>query len=50
MHEVAPAGFDHRFPGHRLDKVSQKPLTAIGPFHQVGCDGHEKIAQLPIWP
>ena len=48
MHEVAPAGFDHRFPGRRLDKIPRIPLTAIGPFHQIGCDGHEKIARLAL--
>ena len=42
MHEHAPDGFDTRFPGKKVALV-RRPLTAIGPFHEVSSDGHEKL-------
>lgn len=44
MHEHYPAGFDQRFPGSVRPKIPRGTLTAIGPFHEVAADGHEKIA------
>jgi hypothetical protein len=45
MHEHASEGFDIRFPGRRRELLTRRPLTAIGPFHEVSSDGHEKLAQ-----
>ena len=42
MHEHAPDGFDIRFPGKKVALI-RRPLTAIGPFHEVSSDGHEKL-------
>jgi hypothetical protein len=43
MHEHVPAGFDLRFPGRKA-ALTRQPLSAIGPFHEVSSDGHEKLA------
>ncbi|KAF7440091.1 hypothetical protein PC9H_000434 [Pleurotus ostreatus] len=45
MHEYYPEGFDVRFPGKVRPKIPRGTLTAIGPYHEVSADGHEKIAQ-----
>lgn len=36
-------GFNKRFPGKKGSRVPRVGLTAIGPFHEVSADGHEKI-------
>lgn len=42
MREVAPEGFDRRFPG-RMKQISRQPLTSVGPFREISADGHEKL-------
>ena len=44
MHDHFPKGFDQRFPGNKTKLMVRCPLTAIGPFHEICCDGHEKLA------
>ncbi|KAJ6507923.1 hypothetical protein C8R47DRAFT_62272 [Mycena vitilis] len=43
MHEFFPHGAELRYPGHKKSKIFRRPLTAIGPFHEVSSDGHEKL-------
>ncbi|KAJ7082792.1 hypothetical protein C8R44DRAFT_894703 [Mycena epipterygia] len=45
MLEHFPLGFDHRFPGKRKAPVPRTPLNSNGPFHEISCDGHEKIGK-----
>ncbi|KAJ7512411.1 hypothetical protein B0H11DRAFT_1698749 [Mycena galericulata] len=44
MHRFQPLGAEHRFPGNKK-KVFRQPLSALGPFHEVSSDGHEKLGQ-----
>lgn len=44
MHQFQPLGAEHRFPGNKK-KVFRQPLSALGPFHEVSSDGHEKLGQ-----
>ncbi|KAJ7668107.1 hypothetical protein B0H17DRAFT_1142574 [Mycena rosella] len=44
MHQLQPLGAEHRFPGNKK-KVFRQPLSALGPFHEVSSDGHEKLGQ-----
>ncbi|KAJ7156233.1 hypothetical protein C8R46DRAFT_429357 [Mycena filopes] len=43
MHEWYPEGPELRYPGHKKTKISRRPLSALGPFHEVSSDGHEKL-------
>ncbi|KAL0952299.1 hypothetical protein HGRIS_006588 [Hohenbuehelia grisea] len=43
MHEEFPEGFERRFPGKVKPTIPRGTLTALGPFHEVSADGHEKI-------
>jgi hypothetical protein len=43
MHEWFPEGPEIRFPGHNKTKILRRPLSALGPFHEVSSDGHEKL-------
>ncbi|KAH6880209.1 hypothetical protein BKA70DRAFT_1126820 [Coprinopsis sp. MPI-PUGE-AT-0042] len=43
MHLIAPEGFDKRFPGRNKKVLERVPLVAIGPFHEISGDGHEKL-------
>jgi hypothetical protein len=45
MMEHFPTGFDKRFPGKQQQPITRHPLTAIGPFHEISSDGHEKLSQ-----
>lgn len=45
MHEHHPDGFNHRFPGNKKSKTIRVSLSAIGPFHEVSADGHEKLSK-----
>ncbi|KAJ7123737.1 hypothetical protein C8R44DRAFT_840569 [Mycena epipterygia] len=45
MHQFQPLGAEHRFPGNNKKKVFRRPLSALGPFHEVSSDGHEKLGQ-----
>ncbi len=42
MHEECDEGFTNRMPGSR-NQITRKPLTALGPNHQISADGHEKL-------
>ncbi|KAJ7905018.1 hypothetical protein B0H13DRAFT_2233816 [Mycena leptocephala] len=44
MHEWNPLGAEHLYPGHKKHKIYRHPLSALGPFHEVSSDGHEKIS------
>ncbi|KAL0952590.1 hypothetical protein HGRIS_006845 [Hohenbuehelia grisea] len=44
MHDEYPLGFDQRFPGRTKPTIPRGTLTALGPFHEVSADGHEKIS------
>ncbi len=48
MHFYFPDGFDKRFPGNKKTQVTRQALTAIGPFHEVSGDGHEKLSSLAL--
>ncbi|KAJ7895785.1 hypothetical protein B0H13DRAFT_2234542 [Mycena leptocephala] len=43
MHEWNPLGAERRYPGYKKHKIYRHPLSALGPFHEVSSDGHEKI-------
>ncbi|KAJ7021265.1 hypothetical protein C8F04DRAFT_1314842 [Mycena alexandri] len=43
MHEFNPLGAERRYPGYKKNRVYRHPLSALGPFHEVSSDGHEKI-------
>ncbi|KAJ7842444.1 hypothetical protein B0H14DRAFT_2359573, partial [Mycena olivaceomarginata] len=45
MLDKFPDGFDNRFPGRKGKQVTRVPLHALGPYHEVSSDGHEKLAQ-----
>ncbi|KAJ6620215.1 hypothetical protein B0H10DRAFT_1946268 [Mycena sp. CBHHK59/15] len=45
MVEHFPLGFDTRFSGKRKTAIPPVALTAMGPFHEVSCDGHEKLGK-----
>ncbi|KAJ7858528.1 hypothetical protein B0H14DRAFT_2306872, partial [Mycena olivaceomarginata] len=42
MVEHFPLGFDNRVPGKKKSTI---PRTANGPFHEISCDGHEKLGK-----
>ncbi|KAJ7916691.1 hypothetical protein B0H13DRAFT_1871020 [Mycena leptocephala] len=44
MLDKFPDGFDNRFPGKKGKHMTCVPLHALGPYHEVSSDGHEKIA------
>ncbi|KAJ7842678.1 hypothetical protein B0H14DRAFT_3691662 [Mycena olivaceomarginata] len=43
MREWNPLGAERRYPGYKKHKIYRHPLSALGPFHEVSSDGHEKI-------
>jgi hypothetical protein len=43
MKEAFPEGPVLRYPGRQKPKIPRKALEAIGPWHQVCGDGHEKL-------
>jgi hypothetical protein len=43
MHKHDPLGFEQRYPGKKAP-VTRHALTAIGPFHEISADGHEKLS------
>ncbi|KAJ7577390.1 hypothetical protein C8J56DRAFT_798931 [Mycena floridula] len=45
MHEEFPSGFDKRYPGKSKPSIKRSTLRAIGPFHEICSDGHEKIGK-----
>ncbi|KAF7345954.1 hypothetical protein MVEN_01617900 [Mycena venus] len=45
MLEHFPMGFDHRFPGKKKSVIPRTGLNSNGPFHEVSCDGHEKLGK-----
>ena len=46
MHELDPQGigFAQRYPGAKKKKLVCGSLSAIGPFHEISADGHEKLS------
>ncbi|KII92854.1 hypothetical protein PLICRDRAFT_104049 [Plicaturopsis crispa FD-325 SS-3] len=45
MHTQRPEGFSQRFPGNRSkSNIERQALSAIGPFHEISADGHEKLS------
>jgi hypothetical protein len=48
MHEEFPAGADIRYPGRHRAAIHSTPLTALGPYHQISADGHEKLGALAL--
>lgn len=43
MRENFPEGAAKRFPGFKRNPIRRQALTALGPFHEVAGDGHEKL-------
>ncbi|OBZ68444.1 hypothetical protein A0H81_11429 [Grifola frondosa] len=41
MHDNEPDAVNARFPGKK--KIPCAKLSSIGPFHEVNCDGHDKL-------
>lgn len=49
MAENFPEGAGKRYPGHDNSvKTHRMPLSALGPFHEVAGDGHEKLGALAL--
>jgi hypothetical protein len=48
MLEHFPAGFTARYPGRTKSTIVRQSLSAIGPYHEVSVDGHEKLAALAL--
>ncbi|KAJ7599776.1 hypothetical protein C8J56DRAFT_999559 [Mycena floridula] len=48
MHDYFPLGFEKRFPGQKKSTIPHVGLTAIGPFHEISADGHEKLGALAL--
>jgi hypothetical protein len=44
MHDHFDAGFTLRFPGHKKQLIPRVGLSAMGPFHEICADGHEKLS------
>ncbi|KAJ7795901.1 hypothetical protein B0H14DRAFT_3114586 [Mycena olivaceomarginata] len=44
MHDHFDAGFTLRFPGHKKECIPHVGLSALGPFHKVSADSHEKLS------
>ncbi|KAJ7081539.1 hypothetical protein C8R43DRAFT_965583 [Mycena crocata] len=44
MHDHFDAGFTLRFPGHKKELIPRVGLSAMGPFHEICADGHEKLS------
>jgi len=46
MHNLDPQGigFEQRFPGRKKAGLTRSALSAIGPFHEISADGHEKLS------
>ncbi|KAJ6586479.1 hypothetical protein DFH09DRAFT_910960 [Mycena vulgaris] len=45
LHQEYDVEFDNRFVGKKKPRTHRTPLKALGPFHQVHSDGHEKLAE-----
>ncbi|KAJ7599662.1 hypothetical protein C8J56DRAFT_1037235 [Mycena floridula] len=48
MHDYFPLGFEKRFPGQKKSTIPRVGLTAIGLFHEISADGHEKLGALAL--
>ncbi|KAJ6545071.1 hypothetical protein DFH09DRAFT_1249204 [Mycena vulgaris] len=42
------AGFNSRYPGKKKATIVRQSLSAIGPYHEICADGHEKLAALAL--
>ncbi|KAJ7638088.1 hypothetical protein B0H17DRAFT_960876 [Mycena rosella] len=48
IHDHFDAGFTLHFPGHKKQLIPRVGLSALGPWHEISADGHEKLsAQAP---
>ena len=45
MRDHFPQSFEERYPGKRKTLVPRQGLTALGPFHEICSDGHEKLGK-----
>ncbi|KAF7310263.1 hypothetical protein MIND_00400200 [Mycena indigotica] len=43
MQQEFPSGPDIRYPGRKKSQVFRTPLSALGPYHEISSDGHEKL-------
>ena len=48
MSQHFPEGAEKRFLGYKKPKVSRQALYALGPFHEIAGDGHEKLGALAL--
>ncbi|KAJ6543776.1 hypothetical protein DFH09DRAFT_1321960 [Mycena vulgaris] len=48
MLEHFEAGFNSRYPGKKKATIVRQSLSAIGPYHEICADGHEKLAALAL--
>jgi hypothetical protein len=48
MQEHFPGGPGKRYPGQKKPRINRQPLSALGPYHEVAADGHEKIGALAL--
>jgi hypothetical protein len=48
MHEEFPDGVFIRYPGRKQFTIHRTALSAMGPYHQVAADGHEKLGALAL--
>ncbi|KAJ6522522.1 hypothetical protein DFH09DRAFT_1421721 [Mycena vulgaris] len=48
MLEHFEAGFNSRYPGKKKATIVRQSLSAIGPYHEIRTDGHEKLAALAL--
>ena len=46
MHDIDPQGigFAQQYPGAKKRNLVRGSLSAIGPFHEISVDGHEKLS------
>ncbi|KAF9470205.1 hypothetical protein BDN70DRAFT_821637 [Pholiota conissans] len=48
MREYYPEGAAKWYPGKKKLRVNRQPLSALGPFHEIAADGHEKLGALAL--
>lgn len=48
MREHYPEGAAKRYPGKSSMRVNRQPLSALGPYHEIAADGHEKLGALAL--
>ncbi|KIM37961.1 hypothetical protein M413DRAFT_20190 [Hebeloma cylindrosporum] len=50
MQEYFQGGPVKRYLGQKKPRVNRQPLSALGPYHEVAADGHEKTAKMDVVP